>query len=41
MLGKKVGVKAARWHGARKAVVGLLNFSTRSPKVFASQEGLR
>jgi hypothetical protein len=28
MLGKKVDVKAARWHGARKAVVGLLNFST-------------
>jgi hypothetical protein len=29
MLGKKVDRKAARWHGARKAVVGLL--SMRSP----------
>ena len=29
MLGKKVEMKAARWHGARKAVVGLLRM--RSP----------
>jgi hypothetical protein len=29
ILGKKVDLKAARWHGARKAVVGLL--SMRSP----------
>jgi hypothetical protein len=28
-LGKKVDLKAARWHGARKAVIGLLRI--RSP----------